>query len=54
MDLVQVSYDPKTKICTAKVIDFGKYQYENKKLESEKRKKMKSKVQKEIKFGYNI
>ncbi len=54
MDLVQVSYDPKTKICTAKVIDFGKHQYESKKLESEKRKKMKAKVQKEVKFGYNI
>jgi len=54
MDLVQINYDPKTKICTAKIVDFGKYQYEKKKLESDQRKKQKSKVQKEIKFWYNI
>lgn len=54
LDLVQINYDPKTKICTAKMIDFGKYQYENKKMESEKRKKQKTMVQKEIKFWYNI
>ena len=54
LDLVQINYDPKTKICTAKIVDFGKYQYEKKKAESEKRKKTKSMLQKEIKFGYNI
>lgn len=54
LDLVQINYDPKTKICTAKVVDFGKYQYEKKKAESEKRKKTKKMLQKEIKFGYNI
>lgn len=54
LDLVQIAYDPKTKICKAKIIDFGKHQYETKKAESEKRKKQKAKLQKEIKFGYNI
>ncbi len=54
LDLVQINYDASTKICTAKMVDFGKYQYENKKAESEKRKKLKSRVQKEIKFWYNI
>ncbi len=54
LDLVQINYDPKTKVCTAKIVDFGKYQYEKKKAESEKRKKQKTMVQKEIKFWYNI
>lgn len=54
LDLVQIHYDPVERVCTAKLVDFGKYQYEKKKSESEKRKKQKSKVQKEVKFGYNI
>lgn len=54
LDLVQVHYDPVKKVCTAKIIDFWKYQYEKKKQESEKRKVQKKKVQKEIKFWYNI
>ena len=54
LDLVQINYDPKTKICTAKMVDFWKYQYEKKKAESEKRKQQKTMVQKEIKFWYNI
>jgi translation initiation factor IF-3 len=32
------------------MVDFGKYQYEKKKTESETRKKQKTMVQKEIKF----
>ena len=54
LDLVQISYDPKTKTCTAKIVDFGKYQYDQKKAENEKKKKQKKKWQKNIKFGYNI
>ncbi len=54
LDLVQISYDPEKRVCTAKLVDFGKYQYEKKKQESEKRKKQKAKVQKEVKFWYNI
>lgn len=54
MDLVQISYDASTKVCTAKIIDFWKYQYEKKKAESDKKKKQKTKIQKEIKFWYNI
>lgn len=54
LDLVQTNYDPVTKICSAKIVDFGKYQYENKKAEADKRKKQKAKLQKEVKFGYRI
>ena len=54
MDLVQLAYDPKEKIATAKIIDYGKYMYEKKKKESEKKKQQKAKWQKEIKFWYNI
>jgi translation initiation factor IF-3 len=54
MDLVQVSYDAATMISTCKIIDFGKFQYEKKKLENEKKKATKIKWQKEIKFWYNI
>ncbi len=54
LDLVQVWYNPKDKICTAKIVDFGKWMYDKKKVESEKKKKQKQKWQKEIKFWYNI
>jgi len=54
LDLVQISYDPKTKLCTAKMLDYGKFQYDKKKAETEKRKQNKNKTQKEIKLGYNI
>jgi translation initiation factor IF-3 len=43
MDLVQVSYDAATMISTCKIIDFGKFQYEKKKLENEKKKATKIK-----------
>lgn len=54
MDLVQIAYDPKKQVCTAKIVDFGKWQYDKKKAENEKKKKQKNKWQKEIKFGYKI
>jgi len=54
MDLVQIWYNPEEKIATAKIVDFGKYMYEKKKWDSEKKKQQKQKWQKEMKFGYNI
>lgn len=54
MDLVQVAYDPVKKVATAKIIDYGKYMYEQKKKENDKKKKQKAQWQKEVKFGYNI
>lgn len=54
LDLVQVWYNPKEKVSTAKIVDFGKWMYEKKKMESEKKKKQKQKWQKEVKFWYNI
>lgn len=53
MDLVQIKYDPVEKVCTAKIMDFGKYMYEKKRQESDKKKGAK-KWQKEVKFWYNI
>ena len=53
-DLVQIAYDPKEQICTAKIVDYGKYMYEKQKVAKEKRKQQRHKWQKEIKFGYNI
>jgi translation initiation factor IF-3 len=38
MDLVQVAYDPKEQIATAKIVDYGKYMYDKQKEESEKKK----------------
>lgn len=54
LDLVQISYDANTKICTAKMLDYWKYQYDKKKAENEKKKSQKNKWQKEIKIWYNI
>jgi translation initiation factor IF-3 len=53
-DLVQMSYDAQEQVCTAKLVDYGKYMYDKKKTEQEKKKKTKSKEQKELKFGYTI
>lgn len=54
LDLVQLSYDPKDKVATAKMIDYGKYMYDKKRKESDKKKQQKAMAQKEIKFWYNI
>lgn len=54
LDLVQVGYNPREQVCTAKLVDFGKYMYDKKKAENEKKKNQKSKGQKEVKFWYNI
>lgn len=54
VDLVQMSYDPQEQICTARLVDYGKYMYLKKKSDQEKKKRQKSKEQKELKFGYTI
>lgn len=54
LDLVQLAYDPNEQVATAKIVDFGKYMYEKKKRDNEKKKSQAAKWQKEIKFGYNI
>jgi translation initiation factor IF-3 len=38
LDLVQLSYNPVDKVCTAKITDFGKYLYDKKKVVKEKKK----------------
>lgn len=53
-DLVQMSYDAQEQLCTAKLVDYGKYMYDKKKTEQEKKKKNKTKEQKELKFWYTI
>ena len=53
LDVVQVHYDPDTMICTAKLFDRWKFQYDKKKTESVKKKTI-SKWLKEIKFNFAI
>lgn len=43
LDLVQIAYDPKQQVSTAKIVDFGKWQYDKKKAENEKKKKQRNK-----------
>lgn len=54
LDLVQISYNPKDKVSTAKIVDFGKRKYDKQKAEKKKKQNQKQKWQKEIKFWYNI
>ncbi len=53
LDLVQLSYNPVDKVCTAKITDFGKYLYEKKKTTKEKKKTV-NKWMKQMKFAYWI
>lgn len=53
LDLVQLSYNPIDKVCTAKITDMGKYLYEKKKIAKEK-KKTANKGMKQMKFAYGI
>lgn len=53
LDLVQLSYNPIDKVCTAKITDFGRYMYDKKKTTKEK-KKSANKWMKQIKFAYGI
>ena len=48
VDLVQMSYDAQEQICTAKLVDYGKYMYDKKKNEQEKKQKNKPKEQKKL------
>jgi translation initiation factor IF-3 len=54
LDLVQVAYNPLDMLCTAKIIDYGKYMYDKSKDDKEKKKNNKSKWSKEIKMSYTI
>jgi len=54
LDLVQVWYNGQDKISICKIIDYGKYQYNLKKKEKEKKNSQKSKWIKEIKISYGI
>jgi len=40
-----MSYDAQEQICTAKLVDYGKYMYDKKKNEQEKKQKNKPKEQ---------
>ena len=54
MDLVQMSYNPKEFISTAKICDYGKYMYDKQKDQKEKKKSQKMKGMKELSFRYTI
>ena len=54
LDLVQVWYNSQDKISICKIIDYGKYQYNLKKKEKDKKNSQKSKWIKEIKISYGI
>ena len=51
LDLVEISPNAQPPVC--KIMDFGKYKYEQQKKESEARKKQKTIEVKEIKFRPN-
>lgn len=53
LDVMQVNYDFTTMTSTCRLVDYGKFQYDKKKAESEKRKNQ-PKPMKEINFKYNI
>lgn len=53
LDVMQVNYDFTTMTSTCRLVDYGKFQYDKKKSESEKRKNQ-PKGMKEINFKYNI
>jgi len=54
VDLVQMSYDAEKQVCTARLVDYGKFMYLKKKTEQEKKKHQQKREQKELKFGYTI
>jgi translation initiation factor IF-3 len=53
LDLIQLNYNPQTMVSTCTVQDYGKYQYQKKKEQNEKRKTQ-AKWMKELKIGYTI
>lgn len=54
LDLVQFWYNTQNKVAVCKIIDYGKYQYNLKKKEKDKKNSQKSKWIKEIKISYGI
>jgi len=54
LDLVQLAYNAVDMICTAKIVDYGRYMYDKQKDDKEKKKTQKSKWWKEIKMSYTI
>lgn len=52
LDLVKISPNAKPPVC--KVMDYGKYKYEQQKREKEARKKQKAASVKEVRLGLNI
>ncbi len=54
LDLVQLAYNPVDMICTAKIVDYGKYMYDKSKDDKAKKMNQKSKWGKDIKMSYTI
>ena len=54
LDLVQIAYNPVDMVCTAKIVDYGKYMYDKSKDDKERKKNQKSKWWKDIKMSYTI
>ncbi len=53
LDLVQISYNPIDKVSTAKIVDYGRYMYDKKRTQKDK-KKNQNKWMKQIKCWYWI
>ncbi len=54
LDLVQFWYNAQDKVSICKIMDYGKYQYDLKKKEKDKKNSQKNKWIKEIKISYSI
>lgn len=53
-DVIQIWFNAKDNVAVAKLMEVGKYLYQQKKEKAEKKKTQKSKGMKEIKFSYAI
>ncbi|UFX82862.1 translation initiation factor IF-3 [Candidatus Absconditicoccus praedator] len=53
-DVIQIGFNSKDNVAVAKLMEFGKFMYQKKKEDAEKRKAQKGKQMKEVKFSYNI
>ena len=54
LDMIQIKYDPQANTAIAKLMDYGKYQYNKQKEEKQKKQSQKHKWLKELKFSYMI
>lgn len=54
LDMIQMQYDPQNNTAIAKLMDYGKYQYNKKKEDKKKKQSQKNKWLKELKFSYMI